>query len=45
MFRRLHRSLARQGYLVLGNAESLNTEMESKLQTIDRMNRIYRKLR
>jgi hypothetical protein len=30
---------------VLGNAESLNTEMESKLQTLDRMNRIYRKLR
>ena len=45
MFRRLHRSLAQRGYLVLGNAEGLNTEMESKLQTIDRMNRIYRKPR
>ncbi|MDP6545349.1 MAG: protein-glutamate O-methyltransferase CheR [Phycisphaerae bacterium] len=45
IFRRLHRSLGRQGYLVLGNAEGLNTEMESKLQTIDRMNRIYRKPR
>jgi len=45
MFRRLHRSLAQQGYLVLGNAEGLNTEMESKLQTIDRINLIYRKPR
>ena len=44
MFRRLHRSLAKRGYMVLGNAEGLNTEMESKLQTIDRINRIYRKL-
>jgi chemotaxis protein methyltransferase CheR len=44
IFRKLHRSLAQQGYLVLGNAGCLNTEMESKLQTIDRMNRIYRKL-
>jgi len=45
IFRGLHRSLAKRGYLVLGNAEGLNTEMESKLQTIDRMNRIYRKPR
>jgi chemotaxis protein methyltransferase CheR len=44
MLRRLHHSLAQQGYMVLGNAGCLNTEMESKLQTIDRMNRIYRKL-
>ena len=43
MFRRLHRSLSRRGYLVLGNAEGLNSEMEPKLQTIDRMNRMYRK--
>ena len=45
MFRRLRRSLAPKGYLVLGNAEGLNTEMESKLKTIDRVNRIYRKPR
>jgi len=44
VFRKLCRSLVRGGYLVLGDSESLSKEMESKFQTIDSNNRIFRKL-
>jgi len=43
VYRKLYGSLARGGYLVLGDSESLSEEMESKLRTIDPKNRIFRK--
>ena len=44
VFRKLHASLAPGGYLVLGDCESLNKEMEPNFRTIDPKNRIFRKL-
>lgn len=41
--RKLYKSLARGGYLVLGDSESLSKKMESKFQTLDSKNRIFRK--
>lgn len=43
VFGQLDRSLAPGGYLVLGDSETLCRELDGKLQTLDRRNRIYRK--
>ncbi len=40
---RLSQCLMQGGYLILGDSESIPAEMESKLQTIDRKNRIFHK--
>ncbi len=40
---RLCRSVARGGYLILGESESLSSAMESALRTVDRNNRIFRR--
>ena len=40
---RLCRSVARGGYLVLGESESLGSAMEPELGTVDRDNRIFRR--
>ena len=43
VFGQLDRSLAPGGYLVLGDSETPCRELDGKLQTLDRRNRIYRK--
>ncbi len=43
VFGKLYGSLSRGGYLVLGEAGSLNDELTRKLDAVDSSNRIYRK--
>jgi len=42
-FENLCRAVARGGYLILGESESLDKEAELKLDTVDRSSRIFRK--
>ncbi len=43
VFTKLHKALNRDGYLVLGDSEFLDSELEPQLEIIDRRNRIFRK--
>ena len=41
VFKTLSRSLASGGYLILGQSESLDNAMKSKMRVVDRRNRVY----
>ncbi|MFC1614375.1 CheR family methyltransferase [Gemmatimonadota bacterium] len=41
IFTKLYKSLAKDGYLILGEAEALDREIQSVFRTIDSLNRIF----
>ena len=43
VFSKLYRSLSPKGYLILGESESLNSELGTKFKTLDYRNRIFQK--
>ena len=44
VFSKLYRSLTHNGYLILGEAETLNNELTQKFNIIDHRNRIFQKV-